>query len=91
MGKQTITQAGAEVHIFRSRDSAHLFVVDGSRIYDIESETANRLDAWLTSGTPLGDLDENELWSALGLFSQNVLPRYVGSQPLEPPPSIQSH
>ena len=86
MSKQAITQAAAEIHIFRSSDAAHLFVVDGSRIYDIESETADRLDEWLTSGTPPGGLDENELWPALGLFSHNSLPRYIGSQPLEPPP-----
>ncbi len=86
MGKQAINQAAAELHIFRSAEAAHLFVVDGSRIYDIESETADRLDKWIASGTPVDDLDENELWSALGLFSQNSLPRYINSQPLEPPP-----
>ena len=31
----------AQLRVFRSRSSAHLFVADGSRIYDIDDDTAD--------------------------------------------------
>lgn len=42
------TPAGlpAETRVFRSAHGAHLFVADGSRIYDLPEATAARLEAW---------------------------------------------
>lgn len=36
----------AETRVFRSSHGAHLFVADGSRIYDLPEATAARLEAW---------------------------------------------
>ena len=36
----------AETRVFRSAHGAHLFVADGSRIYDLPESTAARLEAW---------------------------------------------
>ncbi|WP_331731638.1 radical SAM/SPASM domain-containing protein [Streptomyces sp. NBC_00073] len=36
----------AEAKVFRSAHGAHLFVTDGSRIYDLPDTTAARLEAW---------------------------------------------
>ncbi|MGK5693478.1 radical SAM protein [Streptomyces sp. URMC 128] len=36
----------AETRVFRSAHGAHLFVADGSRIYDLPEATADRLEAW---------------------------------------------
>ena len=33
-----------ELHLFDSAIGSHLFVVDGSRIYDLPPEVANRLE-----------------------------------------------
>jgi hypothetical protein len=34
----------AELHIFRSTVGSHLFVVDGSCIYDVESNAADHIE-----------------------------------------------
>lgn len=60
-----------ELHPFESMIGSHLFVVDGSRIYDLNPEVANRLQ---------------ESWSASDLFPLNAFPRYINGQPLTPPP-----
>lgn len=69
----------AELHLFQSAGGSHLFVVDGSRIYDLPPEAAAHINQCLST-----EISEEPLWTALGLFSQK--PRYIGSQPLEPPP-----
>lgn len=60
-----------ELHVFESRIGSHLFVVDGSRIYDLTPAAANRLQ---------------QSWSAFDLFPLDSLPRYIDGQPLTPPP-----
>lgn len=60
-----------ELHLFDSAIGSHLFVVDGSRIYDLPPEVANRLE---------------QSWSALDLFPVDSFPRYIDGQPLTPPP-----
>jgi uncharacterized protein len=74
----TIPEFEQEFHLFQSAAGSHVFVVDGSRIYDLPTEAVAQIQR--------SDLDENPLWAALGLFSQNSLPRYINTQPLEPPP-----
>jgi uncharacterized protein len=60
-----------ELHLFDSAIGSHLFVVDGSRIYDLPPEVANRLE---------------QSWSAVDLFPVDSFPRYIDGQPLTPPP-----
>ncbi len=76
----------AELHIVRSTVGSHLFVVDGSRIYDVESNAADHIEERLSSGILAGLLDEDELWTALGLSSESPWPRYIDGQPLTPLP-----
>lgn len=78
MTYHTISEMEKEFHLFQSAAGSHVFVVDGSRIYDLPAEAVTQIQKT--------DLDENPLWTALGLFSQNSLPRYINTQPLEPPP-----
>src|SRR5207302_77703 len=41
---------GADLRVFRSPAGAHLFVADGSRIYDLDDSTADRIARWLDAG-----------------------------------------
>ena len=79
----------SEVRVFRSTHGAHLFVADGSRVYDLPAATADRLDAWLAGGPApgqAGDQGEDQaLWDAVGLFTRESAPRIDG-RPLAPPP-----
>jgi uncharacterized protein len=86
MTSHTVIIPAAELHVFRSVAGAHLFVVDGSRVYDVESDVADRVEEKLSSGTSAGALNEDELWAALGLFSESALRRYIDDRPLDPPP-----
>ena len=60
-----------ELHLFDSKVGSHLFVVDGSRIYDLSPEIANSLQ---------------ESWSVSDLLPLDSFPRYIDGQPLIPPP-----
>lgn len=75
-----------ELHLFQSTEGSHLFVVDGSRIYDLPAEAAAYINQCISGEIPSCHLDESPLWTALGLFSKDELPRYIDTQPLEPPP-----
>ncbi|WP_318209264.1 radical SAM/SPASM domain-containing protein [Streptomyces sp. SJL17-1] len=47
---------GAETRVFRSAHGTHLFLADGSRIYDLPEATAARLERWTTTAhTPAED------------------------------------
>jgi hypothetical protein len=77
----------AEAHIFRSSAGAHLLIVDGSRIYDVDRPLADQLEAGLVVGDGRLAPEATDLWSAaLGLFSDRRLPRYIDGRPLDPPP-----
>ncbi len=76
----------AEAHVFRSTIGAHLFVADGSRIYDVAPDVADEVEGILASGAARDGLSDDELWAALGLFSAGALPRYIDGRPLDPPP-----
>lgn len=73
----TVRSLGEELHLFQSTTGFHVFVVDGSRIYDLPMEAVAQIQK---SG-----LDKNPNSGVLELFSQHELPRYIGAQPLEPP------
>lgn len=60
-----------DLRLFQSDIGSHLFVVDGSRIYDLAPELANRVQ---------------ESWSALDSFPVDSFSPYINGQPLTPPP-----
>ncbi|MGH2769268.1 MAG: radical SAM protein, partial [Actinomycetota bacterium] len=73
----------AELRTFRSPGGSHLFVVDGSRIYDVSEELAARIESWTASEDAAAPGAE-VVWRALGLAGDS--PRYVDASPLAPPP-----
>ncbi|WP_327733608.1 SPASM domain-containing protein [Streptomyces nojiriensis] len=70
----------SEVRVFRSAHGAHLFVADGSRVYDLPERTALRLERW--TAAPDGSLEDLARELALPLWAE---PRIDGT-PAEPPP-----
>jgi len=71
----------AEVRVVRSRLGAHAFVVDGSRLYDIDDATAEELEGHLDA---VAAPKASDLWSALGLTEGAT--RAIDGSPLAPPP-----
>ncbi|WP_051795875.1 radical SAM protein [Streptomyces sp. NRRL S-87] len=71
---------GSQVRVLRSAHGAHLFVVDGSRLYDLPEDVAVRLEEWLSA--PEGTLDGMARELDLPLWGT---PRIDGS-PAAPPP-----
>ncbi|MFC8451445.1 radical SAM protein [Kitasatospora sp. NPDC057223] len=55
----------AEARVFRSAHGAHLFVADGSRIYDLTAESADRLESWTAAAHTRAE--DAELAAGLGL------------------------
>lgn len=75
----------ADLRLFHTSQGAHVFVADGSRIYDLDHATAQAIDLWL-HGTSARD--------AVGLdaFERIVDPsarRWIGGTPA-PPPALRS-
>ncbi|MET9731055.1 radical SAM protein [Streptomyces sp. NPDC006458] len=72
--------ASAEVKVFRSAHGAHLFVADGSRVYDLPEELAARLERWTAapngSSADLADALDLPLWGE----------RRIDGPLAEPPP-----
>ena len=60
----------AELRLVRSRLGTHLFVADGSRIYDVPPATAARLEAWLAAQTTPDAPAGQALWKLVGLFPE---------------------
>jgi uncharacterized protein len=71
----------AELRVFQTSQGAHLFVVDGSRVYDIDPATAARIAAICAEG-PDGALD-GSLAASLGLLDGA---RRIDGAALRPPP-----
>lgn len=70
-------EARAEAKIVRSRLGAHLFLADGSRLFDIDDELA---DSWSR------DLDQGLLPDELiRLIGQTDQDRFISSRPVTPP------
>jgi uncharacterized protein len=76
----------AELRLVRSRLGTHLFVADGSRIYDVPPATAARLEAWLAAQTTPDPQASQALWKLVGLFPDQGRARRIDSRPLDPPP-----
>ncbi|MBZ9599826.1 SPASM domain-containing protein [Streptomyces yangpuensis] len=72
--------ASAEAKVFRSAHGAHLFVADGSRVYDLPEPLADRLERW--TAAPDAALPDLARDLGLPLWSR---PRIDGT-PAEPPP-----
>jgi len=68
-----------KAHLFTTRLGAHLFLADGSRIYDVAPEVA---DALLPSFEAGDAQTMDDLLTAFGLISEP----YVADQPLQSPP-----
>lgn len=71
----------AKIRVFRSRMGVHLFVVDGSRIYDIAEDTAGQVISWISSGGVESDLIE----SARELLPNSSHMPKIDGRPLAPP------
>jgi len=71
--------ARANLKVFESRLGHHLFVADGSRIFDIEQAVAETLTAML-------DEESSAVWQRLGLAGSPVGRWIDGRVPLPPPP-----
>lgn len=79
---------GAETRVFRSAHGTHLFLADGSRIYDLPEATAARLERWTaTAHTPAED---TSLAADLGLPLWGAAPGVpaprIDGTPAEVPP-----
>ncbi|MFI8497734.1 radical SAM protein [Streptomyces sp. NPDC085524] len=79
---------GAETRVFRSAHGAHLFVADGSRIYDLPEATAARLEHWAARAHD--PAQDTALAAGLGLPVWGVGPRptapRIDGTPAEVPP-----
>ena len=75
---------GAELHPFTSGAGAHLFVVDGSRIYDLPPEVAAIVAQWARSDVSLDVVAADSLGIALGV-SPDSHRRYIDGSPPELP------
>jgi uncharacterized protein len=92
----------ANLHPFETAAAAHLFVADGSRIYDLERETVNLLNrmiasdpsspAKLTAGAPAAPAapaTDDDLRALLDVLLPPQGSRRIGPAPIAPPP-VQS-
>jgi uncharacterized protein len=70
------TPRSADVHLFESEDGHHLFVANGSRIFDIEPDLFERLGAAISADRV------NGLLMSLGVAG----PRFIDDKPPSPPP-----
>ena len=59
--------ADGEFHTFSTAHGRHLFVADGSRIYDLQAEQAGLVEEWCEHATPLDGLVDDPLAVALGV------------------------
>lgn len=82
MRSELPTAHETDLHIFRSTLGTHIFLADGSRIYDLDPEFASQIG----TVSAVNVASQNPLWEALGLFSDNTLSRYIDGQSLKPPP-----
>ena len=71
----------ALLRVFRSGSGTHLFVADGSRIYDLDDDTAEAVSRWLSAG---GDAPP-AVAPVLDLLPGNGRTPRVGVEPLRPP------
>jgi uncharacterized protein len=84
MTTATLEDIHANLHRFDTPAAAHLFVADGSRIYDIDRETADTL------GRAMADLlVDGKLRALVDMLLPPRSARRIGPEPIAPPP-VQS-
>src|SRR5215470_10880675 len=66
----------ADIHLFESDDSFHLFVANGSKLFDISPDLFTRLDAAISADRV------DDLLAHLGVDG----PRLIDDAPFSPPP-----
>jgi uncharacterized protein len=71
--------ARADVRVFESALGSHLFLADGSRIYDVDGDLAHRIDALLD------ERSADEIWALLGLEGAPTR-RWIDDRPAPVPP-----
>ncbi|MDQ4096775.1 MAG: radical SAM protein, partial [Actinomycetota bacterium] len=76
--------ADAELHPFSTAAGDHLFVADGSRIYDLPGEEAQRVVQWCDRAVALEALAADPLAVALGISADSAH-RYVDASSPAPP------
>jgi uncharacterized protein len=72
---------GAEARLFRSGAGSHLFIADGSRVYDLPDAVASEMELALTAGT-----DEAVVRALLDDLVGDRRPRYIDETAPAPPP-----
>lgn len=78
--------ASSDFLIFRSESGAHLLLVDGSRLYDLDPEVANEIERLLLR-SELGSVSTADmLWKDVGLFEGAAPPRKIDANVPAPPP-----
>ncbi|HXZ01274.1 MAG TPA: radical SAM protein [Stellaceae bacterium] len=80
---QTFRPISAELRVFRSEFGAHLFVVEGSRIYDVDAEMARAIERSGADGNG-GEELKRQLGAALGLGAPS--PWAIDADPPSLPP-----
>src|SRR5262245_1450565 len=66
----------ADIHLFESDDNFHLFVANGSRLFDISPDLFSRMGAAISAG------QVDELLARVGADG----PPLIDDTPLQPPP-----
>ncbi len=74
----------AELKPFQSKTGDHVFVVDGSRIYDLDHECRSFLDRAFAQNGQANAQQTAALWHALGL-SRESEHRYIGGNAIDLP------
>jgi len=72
---------GAEARLFRSEAGSHLFIVDGSRVYDLPEATALAVEQAFSP-----DYDAAASRALLEALVGEQRPRYIDAEPLPLPP-----
>lgn len=78
MGAERRT-ASADLHLFESEIGSHLFVADGSRIYDVDDSLRRQWEGLIQNR------DADEVWSSLGLDGEATR-RWIDERPSPVPP-----
>lgn len=84
-GKPRTLTADVELHPFSTAGGHHLFVADGSRIYDLPPGAAAMVEGWHDAAAPLAAVADDPLALALGI-SADPHRRAIDDRPPDLPP-----
>ena len=74
-----------KLRVLRSGVGEHLFVVDGSRLFDIPSELGTQITTWMEAENP-SDSDKSDIANFLATLSPHPEFQFIDGTPLTPPP-----